>query len=67
LQLDDPNVAAAIVLKHTPSAARAILTDLNPESAAALAGIIASAGDPNTSASDPNAPAGDPNSPRNPT
>lgn len=49
LQLIDPDVAAALVMKLTPGQASAILNEMTPESAARLAGIIASAVDPNTS------------------
>ena len=49
LELLDPNIAAAIVMKLPPAKASAILNEMKAEKAARIAGIIASAGDPTTS------------------
>ncbi len=49
LELLDPNIAAAIIMKLPSNKASAILNEMKAEKAARLAGIIASAGDPNTS------------------
>jgi flagellar motility protein MotE (MotC chaperone) len=49
LQIVDANVAAALIMKLEPGKASEILNEMNPESAAKLAGIIASAVDPTTS------------------
>lgn len=49
LELMDPSIAAAIVMKLAPDKASAILNEMKAEKAATLAGIIAAAGNPNTS------------------
>jgi len=49
LQIVDADVAAALIMKLEPGQASDILNEMNPESAAKLAGIIASAVDPTTS------------------
>ncbi|HET7412683.1 MAG TPA: MotE family protein [Pararhizobium sp.] len=53
LELMDPSIAAAIVMKLTPDKASGILNEMKAEKAATLAGIIAAAGNPNTSSRNP--------------
>jgi len=49
LQQINPEIASAIVMKLNPRMSSLILSEMQPDKAALLAGIIASAADPNTS------------------
>lgn len=49
LELINPNIAAAVIMKLQPNKASSILNEMKAAKAAILAGIIASAGDPTTS------------------